>query len=78
MSVEKAKKFLGELAKNKAMQEKFSGFTLEELKKAAESMKASGELSESDLDNVAGGTGLSLITSTQIIGIATAVSSGSL
>jgi len=55
MAVEKAKGFLKELAKNSELRKKFSGFTLEELKVAAKELKESGELSDKDLDNVAGG-----------------------
>lgn len=55
MAVEKAKGFLKELAKNAELRKKFSGFTLEELKDAAKELKESGELSDKELDNVAGG-----------------------
>ena len=55
MAVEKAKGFLKELAKDAELRKKFSGFTLEELKDAAKELKEGGELSDMDLDNVAGG-----------------------
>jgi len=55
MAIEKAKGFLRELVKNAELRKKFSGFTLEELKDAAKELKESGELSDKDLDNVAGG-----------------------
>jgi len=55
MAIEKAKGFLKELVKDDELRRKFSGFTLEELKKAAKELKDSGELSDKDLDNVAGG-----------------------
>ncbi|MBA7513811.1 hypothetical protein ES705_05829 [subsurface metagenome] len=55
MAIEKAKGFLKELVKNAELRKKFSGFTLEELKDAAKELKESGELSDKDLDNVAGG-----------------------
>jgi hypothetical protein len=55
MAIEKAKAFLGELAKDEELRKKFSGFTLDELKQAAQELKGSGELSDEDLDNAAGG-----------------------
>jgi hypothetical protein len=55
MALDKAKAFLKELAKDKALQTKMAGFTLEELKQAGEEMKKKGELSDKDLSNIAGG-----------------------
>ena len=55
MAIERAKAFLGELAKDEELRKKFSGFTLDELKQAAQELKGSGELSDEDLDNAAGG-----------------------
>ena len=63
MSVEKAKTFLETLVKDKELQEKFSGFTLDELKQAAGEIQKSGELSDSDLDDVAGGLFATLVLS---------------
>jgi hypothetical protein len=56
MAINKAKKFLNELLNDEELQKKFSGFTLDELKKAAAEMKKSGELSDDDLDKIAGGS----------------------
>ena len=66
MSLEKAKTFLEKLAQDKALQEKFSGFTLDELKQAAADMQKSGELSEGDLDNVAGGLAVGIVVAVTI------------
>ena len=55
MSIDNAKKFLSQLSKDAALQKIMSGFTLDELKSAAQDMKKSGKLSDSDLDAVAGG-----------------------
>ena len=50
MSIENAKKFLQQLSTDKELQKKMSGFTLDELKSAAQDRKKSGKLSDSDLD----------------------------
>jgi predicted nucleic acid-binding protein len=55
MAIDKAKAFLLELSKDEELRNKFSGFTLDELKQAAKELKESGELSDEDLDNAAGG-----------------------
>jgi hypothetical protein len=55
MSVEKAKEFLQAVSQDPKLQKLATGWTAEDLKAAATQMKGSGELSESDLDNVAGG-----------------------
>ncbi len=55
MAIDKAKAFLLELSKDEELRKKFSGFTLDELKQAAKELKESGELSDEDLDNAAGG-----------------------
>ncbi len=55
MSIEKAKGFVEILKADPELQKKLSGFTLDELKQVMEDMKKSGELSDTDLDNVAGG-----------------------
>jgi hypothetical protein len=62
MALDKAKAFLKELAKDKALQTKMAGFTLEELKQAGEEMKKKGELSDKDLSNIAGGGGSYKVT----------------
>jgi len=56
MAIDKAKNFLKELLKDEKLQKKFSGFTLDELKKAAAEMKSCGELCDDDLDKIAGGS----------------------
>ncbi len=55
MSLEKAKGFVEILKVDPELQKKLSGFTLDELKQVMDDMKKSGELSDTDLDNVAGG-----------------------
>jgi len=53
MAIENAKAFVELLKKDKELQESFSGFTLDEL--AAAIRQAKAELSDGDLDNIAGG-----------------------
>ena len=60
MSIEKAKEFLSYLAQNQEAREKMQGFTLDELREAVKEASASGELSDTDLDNVSGGGGVNL------------------
>jgi bacteriocin-like protein len=55
MSIDKARDFLKYLAQDKELQKKFSGFNMEELKKASQEMKGNCELSEEDLTNISGG-----------------------
>jgi hypothetical protein len=55
MAIEKAKAFVSLLKSDKKLQEKMKGFTLDEFKTALK--EAKGELSDSDLDSLAGGGG---------------------
>lgn len=43
MSIEKATEFLKELSRDNALQEKFEGFTIAELKAAVEEMRKSSD-----------------------------------
>lgn len=63
MSVEKAKKFISTLKADTELQKKMSGFNLDELKEAATAMKDSGEITDSDLENVAGGVKSTIVYS---------------
>jgi len=55
MSVEKATEFLKAVSKDEKLRVLATGWTIDDLKAAAEKLKATGELSDADLDKLAVG-----------------------